>query len=153
MSNICPGCNKFAGLELEEPELEDIAVDQDSGQVNLSVRVYLTSTCCGEEMKDYWFEDNVDVDDADDLEAHIEDHKAAGEEYTLEADAELEGTERTQTEAYNRKTHKMVKITNPRYAKTYRGYSAKITVTCSCGEEFEGEFDNDEPASSFEELN
>jgi hypothetical protein len=150
MSNVCPGCNKFAGLELQEPELTDISIDPDSGEISLEVRVYLNSSCCGEEMKEFNFSDETSVQGVDE---HIEAHKAAGTEYTLDVDAELETTERMQTEAINRRTKKATKIKNPRYAKTYRGYSAAITVECSCGKTFEGDYTNEEQASAFDELN
>lgn len=151
MSNICPSCNKFASLELEEPELLRIDIDPETGEVSLEVLVLLTSSCCGEEMKQNDFDaDGIVIDGVED---HIEAHKAAGDEYTLEVDADLVPTERTQTLALNKKTKKMVPIKNLRYAKTYKGYSAAITVECSCGSTFEGEYEDDEQSSAFEELN
>lgn len=149
MSNVCPGCNRFAGLETEEPELNDSDITPD-GEISLSVRVYRTSSCCGEEMKECNFEDETSIDE---VIEHIAEHKENGEEYTLEVDVELESTERMQTHAVNRKTGKKTPIKNMRYAKSYYGYNAAITVKCSCGEEFEGEYGNDEQASAFEELN
>ena len=59
----CPDCNKFVGLEMQDPETEDIEISADAEGVALSQSVRIVRNCaeCGTEMKsaDLELTDNV----------------------------------------------------------------------------------------------
>jgi hypothetical protein len=144
----CPSCNKFASLETEEPEVQSIEVDQD-GRVTGSIRVFRTSSCCGDEMKEYVFD--INADPTDEIDTHLEMHEQTGTEYELSVEeGSVESTERSQTT--DRKGNK---ITNPRYMKTLIGFIATLDVSCSCDQAFTAtvEVSDEVAASDFEELN
>lgn len=145
MSNRCGGCGKMASLELEEPEVEQIEIDE-AGAVSGTVRVYLTSACCGEEMKERSF----DFEDEDEeVGRHVHDHQEAGEEYELTVEEEaVEATDRYQTTDRNGK-----QIKSYRYMRHYYGFRLEYAVGCSCGWTAAGEVDDEEQASGFDELN
>lgn len=58
---ICPSCNKFAANSTDqEPEIE---LQCESGHVTGTVRIVLTSECCGEELKEANFDVDVDLEE------------------------------------------------------------------------------------------
>lgn len=153
MPNPCPGCNKFAALEMAEPET-DIEIDEETGDVTGTVRVVLQSSCCSEEMKDNEFNVQVEGSSIDGLTAHIEGHKSEEDDEDGEPEAySLEVTGDAVADDYFQSTDRYGQpIKNPRYQKHFYGYSLDFTVTCSCGEEFEGSTVDHEQASAFNEL-
>jgi hypothetical protein len=64
----CPGCQKFASLELGDAEVESEEVQED-GTYTAEIRVVRTSACCGEEMKEARF--TIEGDVGEELTAHI----------------------------------------------------------------------------------
>lgn len=64
MGRQCPSCNKLAGLETQDPEVENLeveaVVDEDDGStvftVTANVRLVRVSACCGDEMKEANFD-------------------------------------------------------------------------------------------------
>lgn len=104
----CPGCNKFAGLELQEPEVNDENFDGDSGQIAAEVRIVRTSTCCGEEMKeatlelegdasseiDDWIARKLEEEGLDEGEDEAGDDTETGEEAEEREEANRDRAER-----------------------------------------------------------
>lgn len=142
----CPGCNKFPSLETEEPEVQSVDIDNETGEVTAEIRVYRTSACCGEEMKETTF--SAEITAPEELAEHIHDHQEAGEEYSLSVEEDtIESTEEMQT-----KDRKGKPIKSFRYMKTLIGYSATFTVSCDCGFDCTVESADAVAASEFEEL-
>lgn len=167
----CPGCNKFPALDASaEPEvsIDDCAIeattDEDKNEVPTmgtatvtgTVRIVLTSECCGQEMK----ESNYDID----LQIDIE--KAADctcENWLGDVDASENGpeitdeSESTKPFTYKRGPLKGQTVNKPipyRYQKRYYGVSVPITVMCGCGKQVgEGTFVDRTQASGMDELN
>lgn len=70
MALRCPGCNKFASAELEEPELDNDPELDDGGEVSASLTLSLISACCGEQMATAEVEFHVNM--AGDIERFVE---------------------------------------------------------------------------------
>lgn len=120
----CPGCNKFAGLEMQEPEVESVNVERtDCGNsdptvtVTASVRIVRTSSCCGDEMKsaDLELEGECTIADGHEGEGH---DLEAEEEGCDSIDGEGDGKGRPS-----------------RYSKTFYGASVEVAIMCTCGDE------------------
>ena len=115
----CPSCNKFAALEMQEPEVNDLEIsmfdaEEDatelSGGVTYSVRICRNSECCGDEMKEGNFDGEIDLT----VEGHTgEDCDLSVEEDGIEALEEGGG----------------------RYAKSYFGFELTGRVSCACGQD------------------
>jgi hypothetical protein len=63
----CPSCNKFCGLEMQDPENNNIEFDAtDLDNITLSVEVHIVrnSECCGDECKEYTFNTDAELDAA-----------------------------------------------------------------------------------------
>jgi hypothetical protein len=103
----CPACNKFAGLDTNEPEVNFVDID-DGGHVTADVRLVRVSSCCNEEMKEATFTLEADVD--------VTQHQGEGHELTAE-----EGSV------------DVIEEGGHRYAKSYHGVQLTVNVTCSCG--------------------
>lgn len=163
----CPGCQKFASLELQDPEEQsEPEIDGSSGEVSCEVRIVRNSACCGEEMKEATLELTADI--SAELDAFIEDKvhaaqpegeadaaaaEALEEEIRdgLEVQAEFTGVEETQN-TYQRGKKKGQRIPNPRYWTSLFG--AEMTGTVTYQGEVVAEFSVTEtvPASGMEEL-
>ena len=140
MANICPGCNKFASLETQDPEVDDLEVDA-GGHVTCSVRLVRVSECCGEEMKETTFDlENDAVFAAPDGMPPIV-HEGDGHELSVEETAS-EVTERSDGKPG----------TPSRYRKTYHGVRVEATVTCACGATADVELSDELQASAFDDL-
>jgi hypothetical protein len=61
MAKQCPSCYKLCGFEPQEPEVNLEISDTD---ITGDVRCVLTSTCCGDEMKEYSFDVCEDMREA-----------------------------------------------------------------------------------------
>lgn len=145
MSNFCRNDNKFVSLEIQEPEVESIEVNDDA-LVTAEVRVTETCSECGEEMKEYIFSLENGADD--DLTLHIEEHTTKLEDYSLSVvEDSVEYTER-----YYPRVKKNGKPVPHRYQKHYIGVKLSYQVECSCGKSFDGAFEDDVQASAFEDL-
>jgi len=110
MARMCPSCNKFCGIEQGEPEMDDAEVDKedgtDAGQVAVTGRLILLSTCCGEEVASA----NVDVQ-------MDFTHKCPVEKITATLTADL--TDRMEGKG--------------RGMRTFYGAEVTAEVVCECG--------------------
>ena len=123
----CPDCNKFVSFDAEEePEMN---VELNDGVVNVEARIVNNCGECGTELKEYTFQNEIDV--SNEVEAHAKANRKCSEGGEFSVDADGSRTERTQTHDRNGK-----KLTGPmRYRKHYYGYEANVNVTCdTCGE-------------------
>jgi len=146
----CPNCPQFTSKDTDtEPEV-DISVD-DEGIVTGTVRV--TNNCgdCSEELEEYTFD--VEADLQDEVAEHRRHHAIRAKKakkrrtHDLEVDADAHRTDETE-----RTDRKGRVIKNPRYMKRFYGVNLDITVTCSCGETFTTTWTDRTPASCFDSL-
>lgn len=145
MAAQCPGCNKFASLETNDPEVQSVEIDSD-GMIEGEVKIVRVSSCCNEEMKEANFE--FQIDPSDEIAEHIESHTEAGTAYDLSV--EEDGIE--QTERMSPGVDKKGKLIPFRFRKTFIGFSANFTVNCSCGFSASVDYGDDLAASGFDEL-
>ena len=155
MSNRCPSCNKFVGLEAAEPEPEDPEVD-GTETVAVTQRVVLCCTECGEEIKEWNAELSADIEGEAGQHAH--DHEEAGEEFEISADwvspPEVGDEFRPRKKPKPSQKTGKIKPVPYRYQVHYYKISGEIVLTCSCGEDLGTITVEDEiEASGFEELN
>lgn len=127
----CPSCNKFAALDMEEPEIQTEDFDSDTGAISAEVRIVRKSSCCGEEMKEATFNFDGQVP-----EETMKEHKGEGHELAVAFSAE--GIEEG----------------GSRYARSYFGVKLTVSVECECGagEIYVFEADDKIAASGMEEL-
>ncbi len=128
----CPDCNRFASLDLGEPELEELSVDDD-GVVTGTVRICRTCAECGLELKE------ATLDLVEDMVSECEKHTGEGHELVVD-DTGIEPIE----EAVRR--------------KPYFGAALSFKITCTCGEDkkrpwsVEGTVSDKEAASAMDEM-
>lgn len=129
----CPSCNKFAGLETQEPEVTE-EFDSETGNVSAEVRLVRNSECCGDEMKEanFSFEESV----PDEI---IKAHQGDGHELEAAFDAET------------------IEEGGGRYAKSFYGVTLSVGIRCSCQAPADEllwthEFSDKVSASEMEEL-
>lgn len=132
---LCPSCNKFATYDTStDPEVE---VDYSDEHVTGTVRIVLTSECCGDELKEFAFD--IDEDFSEELSAAVRSELGLGEsddvdlsEWDVSVDADGEEVTANQ-ERYRAKTLKngaVKQVPIPsRYARTFYGFSLTLTVT------------------------
>lgn len=133
MANRCPDCNKFVGLETQDPEVNDIDVSETS--IILEVRVTRNCADCGTEMKSNDFSTEVDLPQ-EWIDAHGLNED--GTERDGHGEWEVEEGSSSQYESGG-----------GRYAKNMVGYDLTAKVTCKCGESVEVEVHDEEAASFF----
>lgn len=128
----CTSCNKFVSNEENEPEVQDLSVDQDSATVTASVRIVNACADCGEELTEGTLEMEAEL-------GSIDAHQKDGHELSVEEDS---------TERVGKGEGK------GRYRKTFYGAKVDATVKCSCGK-FEKSVEMSEyiQASSMDPLN
>lgn len=143
----CPGCNKFASLDTQDPEVQSVDIDQN-GTISGEVRIVRTSSCCGQEMKEANFE--FEIEPTSEIADHIDVHDQEGTKYALSV--EEDGIE--QTERMSPGIDKKGKPIPYRFRKTYIGFAATFMVNCDCDKAFTTsvQYDEDMAASEFEEL-
>ena len=150
----CASCNKFAAYGEQDPEVNELSIDEN-GQVTADVRVVLPCAECNDELKEGSFQTELDM--SGDLEGHTTETVPEDDENTHELEVNESGVEFTsRSEGKGRGT------------RTYYGYKVEFNVTCSCGklgmttkdkegkEKFEagvpGTIEEDMQASSLDEL-
>ena len=111
MARQCPSCYKLCGLEMQDPEVNDITYDEDSQTITVDVRIVRVSACCNDEMKDYTF--NVDTELPDDLVATMA--KVKKEHPDVDFDAQ-EGSVDQLEEG------------GSRYKKSYFGFTLNVEI-------------------------
>jgi hypothetical protein len=125
----CPSCNKFAALEMQDPEVNSLEVDED-GQVTAEVRIARNSECCGDEMK----EATLSLESE---EGRPNGCRCEPAELTVDEDS-CEPTDEG----------------GSRYQKSYFGASLECTVTCQICKKTKAVTMSDKVAASeMEELN
>jgi hypothetical protein len=110
----CPSCNKFCGLEMQEPEVNNVefdAADLDSITLSVEVRILRNSECCGDEIKEYTFNTDADLDDE-----LVEKMKALR---ATDPDVDFEASE-GQVEA--------LEESGGRYSKSYFGFNMTVEI-------------------------
>lgn len=124
----CPSCNKFPSFEISDPEVD---IDLDGPHVTGNVRLPITTSCCGEEVKEGNFEIDIDLESEfiDALKAAGVPEPENGFDFA-EAEFEVESDDCGWDDRYADKDQKGKPITNYRYRKHY--YGIHLTVTASC---------------------
>jgi hypothetical protein len=143
MSKPCSSCGKLASLEVGEPEVESL--DINDGVVTAFVHLVKTSACCGEDMKEYTYE--IEESLMGPLEDHIlESHKELsqmGEAMDFDGFSVEEGS------------CEVTEQGGSRYTKSYTGIELQITVKCDvddCDWSFDYTLFESTPNGNFEEM-
>lgn len=138
----CPDCNKFVGFEENDPEIENLEVNED-GQVNASVRIVNSCAECSNELKEATFDLEWEPPDG-----VFDGHAGEGHELNVEENS----SERTSRSGYFKKG--VFVPAYGRYAKTFYGAEVEFSITCSCGklELVTGSMTDDVQASGMDEL-
>jgi len=137
----CPDCNKFAGVQEDDPEVNstDETFEYADGVLTLAlveaeVRIRNTSECCGAEMKEAEFN----------LSEEIPLEKFEGHERKELHALEVEWDDGGRT---SRSTGR------GRGARTFYGAEVSVTITCSCqGFSYTHTLSEDIQASHMDEL-
>jgi hypothetical protein len=110
----CPSCNKFCGLEMQDPENQNIefdAADLDSITLSVEVRILRNSECCGDEIKEYTFNTDAEIDD--DLVEKMKAIRATDPDVEFEAnEGQLEALEES----------------GGRYKKSFYGFNMTVEI-------------------------
>lgn len=139
MANRCQSCGKLCGLNFEEPE--ENGAEVSGAEVSIDVRIYRTSECCGDEIKEATFNDSQEIAVDDDTAKTCGKESGEKEGHDWEAEVtSIEGTERSEGKG--------------RGLRSFFGYQAEIEVKCSCGKLIDTVTISDEvQASGMDELN
>ena len=125
----CPDCCKFVSIEMGEPEIQNLEID-DFGDFDGEVRLVKLCADCGTELAETY----VEIDDSGIEHSHDE-----AEGYLSVVDDEV-----VQTERYEGKG---------RYAKTFYGAMIRAYVECSLCDFREWKtLEVEEQASNFDDL-
>lgn len=148
MANRCPDCNKFVGLELGEPEVNSLEVDETG--IHGEVRLVQTCAECSGEMNEASVE--IEQELPDEAAAHLEehpDHTLSIQEDSSEADEDWRSS--ASAEAYAKAHGKRI---SPRYQRHYMSATIHATISCDkCEETWEVEINSDEvSAGEFDSL-
>ena len=164
---ICPSCNKFPAystdndpeVDLEvSAELADIVTEEKKGEedpdlshatVTGSVRIVLTSECCGDELKETTFDVDVEIDvvRSEGCKCDLTDLSVEDEEFTITDRME---TERPHTDKKGNVTMRKVGYRGQR--RFYRA-GGNIVVTCGCGKTaVTAEWKDEVQASGMDEM-
>jgi len=109
----CPSCSKFASLEMQDPEVNNLSLEGDGvdREISFEVRIVRNSECCGDEMKEYTFSDNADPSD------EISDKIAEILSKDPEAEFDVEEDSVSQVEEGG-----------GRYKKSYYGFTLSVKI-------------------------
>jgi hypothetical protein len=129
----CSSCNKFVSFDEQDPEVNDLEVDE-SGHVTVSVRIVNACADCGQELTEFTFE----------LEGDVELEKPEGD-HEHELEVEEVSCERTQRQDGKAGTPS-------RYRRNFYGAELVAQVTCSCGFEHEVTLQDDVQGSGMDEC-
>jgi hypothetical protein len=124
----CADCNKFTGLETQDPEI-DIDID-NFGSISGSVTIRRECSECGNVLKEGIFDIDHTINPADiPAEDHDHSHSLEVEEVSSEITSAWAGS------------------------KNLIGYSLLYRVICSeCDASVEGTLEDSQPASAFDEV-
>ena len=110
----CPSCNKFAALEMQDPEMENLEINGTI--VSCSVRIVRSSECCGDEIKEATLEMEEEIDPST-FEGHLDDKHEPLEGHELEVEE---------------KSVDQLEEGGGRYKKSYFGAEVTYSVSCAC---------------------
>lgn len=158
----CDNCNKFVSYDEAIVEVQNVEVGAD----NVVVQATVTLPCaeCGTELAQAEVEGEAAIEHvclpANQRTAEFgwnpdwkpdPDFKEEDEEIdqfrVLDDSPDAEGTTRMET------TDRKGKPINPRYAKTFHGFTTEVSVRCRrCGAEFDVTVEGEEQASAYESV-
>lgn len=132
----CPSCNKFTGLEFQEPEVSDSSVENLGGgvaSVTASVRIVRTTECCGDEAKEATFEmESGEIALKGIAPTFSPENVGPSLSGAEEAEASHEGHDLELTD----EEVEQVEEGGGRYAKSFFGATFRATIRCSdCDQE------------------
>lgn len=127
----CPDCNKFTGLETQDPEVNSLDIDA-TGAISGTVTIIRQCSECGTDLKsaDFEIDETVDPNDLPAPEGIDEhEHELSIEDVASEITDSWKGS------------------------RNLIGYSLTYRITCAtCDLHHEGTVDDSMAAGSFEEL-
>lgn len=123
----CNDCNRFVGYDEQDPEVNDIQIDE-SGVVTVEVRIANACDQCGTELKEATF--NLEADMSAECEGHTQDTIPEPKEGEEPVEHEL-SVEECSSERTSRSDGK--EGTPSRYRRTYYGVRVEFEIHCSCG--------------------
>jgi hypothetical protein len=148
MGNRCPDCNKFVGLEPQEPDADNLSIDGD-GDISGSVKLSLACSECGADLKEITLDVEYTCQEA--LDHADEKHDDLGEDFYIEWEIEVNNSE--VTDRYQTTDRDGHLIKNLRYQKHFYGYNTNVTVSCPlCGWDITLDLCGEAQASEFEVL-
>ena len=121
MASQCPSCYKLCGLEMQDPEVNEVSLDDESQTVTYDVRIVRNSACCGDEMKEATFQGDVEI--PSDLLAKMDAIKKK------HPDVEFEAQDAGVTE---------LEEGGSRYKKSYFGFSLTVAIVANVDGKEEG---------------
>lgn len=142
----CPDCNKFVSQELQDPEVNNIEINED-GNVTAEVRICAACADCGTELKEATLD--LEKDFGDELKEHL------GGSPSHELSIEEDGV--SSIDDYKRTDRHGKPIKNSRYMTHLYGATVSFKVTCSCQAEgaepiFCGDVEDTIEAGGMDEL-
>jgi len=143
----CNSCSKF--VSYDDPQCDspgDVEIDGDT--LRVTHEIALNCADCGETLKTASIEAETSMGHTCPVDAvPALDWKDGDDQFEIDDEGDPEGTSRQQTIDRRGKP-----IKNPRYMRTFYGFTQDITVKClRCGETFNVILEADEQASAFEE--
>lgn len=135
----CPTCKKFTSIDAStDLDPADIEID-DAGVVTGTIRMVNCCSECGEEVRETVFDVELAVND---YKVHLETCEEAKKEEALAPSVELLDLERDEQER------------PPRAKRRAKFYIARgtIKVTCECGSEFFGYWQDEMKSSLMETM-
>lgn len=119
----CPECNKFATMEMQDPEVD--GEEYSSSGITASVRIVRTCADCSTELKEATFDVEKDVDFCSDDDEH---------EVTLTYEAQP------------------LEEGGGRYQKAFFGATITFHLQCTCGRQIEVPWSDKIAAGSMDEC-
>jgi hypothetical protein len=152
LSNRCPTCEMFVGLEVSEEIIgeEDLVFEEMTVEGMLTVNLCCVE--CGEELK--YAELDAECSDYDlaDFDLTEEEVEAWKEKHDGEEPFDATFTCST-TDRYHNKTRTGKPITNTRYMKRFYGVEVEVELKCKInGAKHSYSHTTEEQASGFEEM-
>jgi hypothetical protein len=123
MPSPCPSCNKLCSLENGEPEVENLELTD--GELTASIRLVRQSACCSEDMKEYTYEPNLNIQS--EILAHLK--KFHKELFDGDNEAPRDGVELPEFEASENGCD-VDESGGGRYAKNIISISLNVDVIC-----------------------
>ena len=137
----CPSCHRFVSFDdSTEPEAN---LELEGDIITGTIRIVLTCEECGNELKEYTFDVEVDVSEFTAAHEMAGDHDPAFEFTSLMME--------TRRQDRDPRTGKSIPT---RYQKTFYGYTMEIEINCTCSDACYQTFTIEDivQASSMEEL-